>query len=955
VTRSAWERSDRLRLLCAFASFVAWSAAYPTDARAEAALVPAADGSVGAWLVSGPLPAGTRITDIPLPTTALTSGGPKLRLAWTLEDAGKAALDLRKKAANRARVALTAVLHADAAVDLWLLLSVDGKAALAVDGATLWERAVAHARGASWDPVALHLGPGDHRVLLVLDRHAPLWNVEARLLAQPDLEPPPNVTWRFPGTSDKDAERLAAHLLRVTPSAGLSFRGFAPHVTFDFPRGSPTTPVHAALTRSSSGVAGTVLDVTLATSGGVFRGQDVVLPSPPVAPAFDELRVRIGGDETRFRLALDTRAPPLVVRAAALVARLDARAPGLQTMDAAIAAASLEDALASLPALVDHGDPATTAALGRLETLVTTLEAGRDPLRQPGVLPLARRSRLDGDPDAFRLHVPRGYDPASAKKYPLVVVLHGYGGNPERVMNAFLGTESLAPHPGVDGFVLAPHAHGDAFYRGPGETEVMETLDWVLSKYPIDVDRVSITGISMGGTGASHFAFRFADRFAAAGALAGYHSYFVRRDVRGRPLRPWEWTELARVSPASFAENGFGHFLFLAQGTKDLPLVHTTALAARYKELGYPLKETYPDTGHDVYRVAWQGGSLFPVLARHTRDKTPDRVVLKTDSLRFGTRAFVRVTALSSTELPGTISARTSSGAAGTTISVATRNVEAFELGRPSARVALPGAPDGALRLDVDGQAFDFPAGARFTAYREGTTWKAGTLAESAVTKKPGVEGPIRDAFIGPMTFVYGTMDPRETRVAREVAEHFKNRWSGDTRFPVVADVKMASTKGQNLFLVGSKSSNALVRDLDARLPFGIDGAGVRLGDKRLLGDGELGLAAVFPNPDDPAHVIVCVEGVSVRGLLRSLSLPGNLPDFIVFDSGLAGAAGEQVLGASRVLAGGHFDRRWNLPASVGDFPHPPNVPPQGRPGAGLREFAWERRSLVASETAPPE
>jgi hypothetical protein len=523
----------------------------------------------------------------------------------------------------------------------------------------------------------------------------------------------------------------------------------------------------------------------------------------------------------------------------------------------------------------------------------------------------------------------------------------------------FLGTDCAEPHPRIDGFVLAPSGHGDAFYRGPGETEVLRTLDWVLANYPVDPARVSITGISMGGTGAAHFALRFTDRFSAGAALAGYHSYFVRRDVRGRPLRPWEWTELARFSPASYAENGLGFFLYLTQGTKDLPLLHTTVLAGRYKELGYPFKEAYPDTGHDVYRVAWAGGGLYPMLARFERPPPLEakRVVLKTDSLRLGTRRWVKVTALSSSAVPATISARVTANDA---IAVDADGIDAFELARP-APVVSEGA---STTVQIGGERIAFPASEPIRVHREGAAWMAGPLPPTAApfAKKPGAEGPFRDVYSAPLTFVYGTLDPRETRLAREVAEYFRARASGNARFPVVPDTDTRAMVGRNLFLVGSRTSNRVVQRLEAKLPFGIvrgaNGAVVRLGTFTLAGDAELGVVAVHPNPEDPAHLLAVVEGATVRGLVRAMSLPQQIPDFIAFDSALAPATGEQVLGQARVLAGGYFDRTWSVPRdrqAIADAPLPPSGPHAAHlSGHGLRAFASERRSLASVEPAPP-
>jgi hypothetical protein len=242
--------------------------------------------------------------------------------------------------------------------------------------------------------------------------------------------------------------------------------------------------------------------------------------------------------------------------------------------------------------------------------------------------------------------------------------------------------------------------------------------------------------------------------------------------------------------------------------------------------------------------------------------------------------------------------------------------IDAFELRPREAGLS------GAASLELDGLKFEIPERDPISLRRVSGVWTvAPTRRPGPGEKRASVEGPIRDAFNGPLAFVYGTLDDRQTNAAREVAEHFKSRWAGDTRFPVLADraVPKRLLATHSLFLVGSKDSNLLVRELDASLPLGIDGSAVRAGRGRLAGDRELGAAFIHPNPKSPEHYVVVVEAVSAAGLYRAESLPSQLPDFIVFDSGLAPAAGQQVLGDARVLGAGYFDRSWALPASLDD------------------------------------
>ena len=81
---------------------------------------------------------------------------------------------------------------------------------------------------------------------------------------------------------------------------------------------------------------------------------------------------------------------------------------------------------------------------------------------------------------------------------------------------------------------------------------------------------------------------------------------------------------------------------------------------------------------------------------------------------------------------------------------------------------------------------------------------------------------------------------------------------------------------------------------------------------------------AIHPNPRQPARYVVVVEALRAPGIWRALSLPALLPDFMVFDAGLAPAAGQQVLGSGRVLAAGFFERDWSVPKEFRDAPQGP-------------------------------
>jgi poly(3-hydroxybutyrate) depolymerase len=917
------------------------------SARADVALAAAPDGRLGAWLVAGPVPLhGSPLDDARSlhPVLGERVGGRLGWLTWSIADGGMGPLDVTRAlgASKGYRALVAGVLTVSTPLDGWLLVSADGGVAVAVDGAVVWRRARPHPRGPSWDAVPLALAAGPHAVVFDLAHHGPPWSFAVRVLDRATLEPPRDLRLVLPGATPGDAAKLAGRLARVDVDTGVMLNGYQPRVHIDFPNGAPVDPdlrASATLSRDGAPLGPEVeLGAIPIEPTSVGRISAALRPVPAGSPAAggtlpDEVRVHLGTLEHSARLAFPWAVQDVVIRALALRAKVTGGERHATLAEPDLVVSTLEGDIAELATLAERSDPATPMAAERLRAFVDRVEAGGDPVHDPGVQILVRRSSVDGGPDPLRIHVPAGYRKDSTARFPLVVVLHGYGGNPERVLSAFLGTESLKPHPRVDGFVLAPHGHGDAFYRGPGEVAVLDAIDWALRTYPIDPKRVAITGVSMGGTGAAQLGLFYAERFSAVAALAGYQSYFTRRDVRGRRLRAWEWAELSRWSPTSFAENGRDLHFYVAQGTKDLPLENSQSLVDRFHELGYPLKDEWPDIGHDVWRIAWGDAALWPDLSAQRSPSVPAHITVKTDALRHGSHGWATITGMSGSGTSALLDARVT---AATRIAVKTSGVESFSLRRPAPRVA----PDAPVTLVIDGARLAFGSSADLLAHREGTRWAAGATPAppSGLLKRAGLEGPIRDAFAGPLAFVYGTLDPTETRAAREVAEHFRARWAGDARFPILEDTALTAEirRTHSLFLVGSRNSNTVVRELDSRLPLGIQGASVRAGDRRVTGDAELGFACVYPDPTNASRYVVLVEAVGVLGLWRSLSLPLQLPDFIVFDSGLAPAAGQQVLGEARVLGSGYFDPRWGMPPSLADE----MAAPTGRDGLLFRGSA---------------
>ena len=164
---------------------------------------------------------------------------------------------------------------------------------------------------------------------------------------------------------------------------------------------------------------------------------------------------------------------------------------------------------------------------GALPPLPFALE--NDGIVQPVVDDFARRSFTGGDGTriAFRLFRPESL--RAGRTYPLVLFLHGGGetGSPQvapanvtqitanRGAIVWATPERQAEHPA---FVVAPQLPGrESQWTEPAiEAAVLDLVERLGERYPIDPDRIYLTGLSRGGRGAIDFLSRNPGTFAGS-------------------------------------------------------------------------------------------------------------------------------------------------------------------------------------------------------------------------------------------------------------------------------------------------------------------------------------------------------------------------------------------------------------------------------------------------------
>ncbi|MBC7921955.1 MAG: phospholipase, partial [Ferruginibacter sp.] len=417
-------------------------------------------------------------------------------------------------------------------------------------------------------------------------------------------------------------------------------------------------------------------------------------------------------------------------------------------------------------------------------------------------------SDADDTEQPYGLYLPKNFDPA--KKYPLVIMLHGAGSNHRLSLRRVFGksnapgetdveaTRYFPEWKEVDYLVASPYARGTAGYQGIPEKDVYDVLADVKRRFNVDEDRTYLTGLSMGGGGTLWIGLS----------------------------RPDIWAAIAPVCPAppngteALAPNALNFPVHFFQGEVDrvVPVAGTREWVRRLKELGTRVEyQEYPGVDHNSWENAYRDGFIFGWFGQFRRNRFPERVRFTTSRYQYNRAYWVRIDQLT----PGTLASVDARFAAPNQLEITTSALNAFTLhlaGHPRFKTGQP------LQLTVNGKKVKAQISDSLSLNQQNGKWEVANLTLPAPAKKVGSEGPISAAFASRHLYVYGTggnPTPEELQARTEVATQAAN-WSAYRGeflgrvafFPrVVADqdVRPSDLASANLILFGTKETNALI------------------------------------------------------------------------------------------------------------------------------------------------
>ena len=356
------------------------------------------------------------------------------------------------------------------------------------------------------------------------------------------------------------------------------------------PRWSPDGQVIAFIGGLMSDQGSTGGDVwVVSANGGEPRD---LTPSRPASPAWIEwaddehlflseqyggnsqlVRMRIQGDRTAAGVSTNFASPVFTLPASVGDGRMSHSLSCTRDHSIFVFTASSFDH----PPEIFAAKPSVTMAPG-LEGLIQLTHLNEDAIGRDGPVwgkTISMHWKNEGFNVQGWLHFPKGFDPSkpeSGKKYPMIVLVHGGpsastqsrwgGGYLSGTTFSALGYFVLEPNP------RGSYGQGEAFTAanrkdfGYGDLrDILAGMDSVLAKYPVDANRIGLTGWSYGGF-MTMFGVTQTSRFRAAVAGAGianWQSYYGENSI-DQWMTPFFGASVYK-DPAVYAKSSAIHFI----------------------------------------------------------------------------------------------------------------------------------------------------------------------------------------------------------------------------------------------------------------------------------------------------------------------------------------------------------------------------------------------------------
>lgn len=496
---------------------------------------------------------------------------------------------------------------------------------------------------------------------------------------------------------------------------------------------------------------------------------------------------------------------------------------------------------------------------------------------RPGTSIRGYISEIDGSVQPYAVTLPSGVDPANSKRWPLHVVLHGRADQMNEV-NFIHRMDGRGPgasktEPVGDWIQLDVYGRGNNAYRWAGEKDVFEAMADVRNRFRIDEDRVTLHGFSMGGAGAWHLGMHYPHLWSSVGPGAGFVDFYryQKKDPDSPADRlPFTADRTLRIyDSVNYAMNAYNVHVCTYGGEKDPQLLAGSTMRDAAAQLGIPVKLLVgPGMGHEfdpASRAAFMEFHLEKSKQGRPRFGERQAIRFSTHTLKYNRCDWASIEEVDRVYEASTIEGEIEISGE---LTLTTRNVRILRIARETASwVNLDGT-----RLECRSAAEGLLPDVWYR--RQGDRWDVVGYRESRelsrnpeLHKRPGLQGPIDDAFMSSFICVRGTSTSSNPVVAawsNQTLEQFQSEFSkwmrGDVRIVDDTDVTAEMIADNHLILFGDPQSNSVLRKVLPELPLKWESDRIGVG-ARTWTAADHGVALIYPNPLNRSRYVVVNSG----------------------------------------------------------------------------------------------
>jgi len=546
---------------------------------------------------------------------------------------------------------------------------------------------------------------------------------------------------------------------------------------------------------------------------------------------------------------------------------------------------------------------------------IESLKKGEQPwMTATGLVVRGYYSPIDGSPQPFGLEIPAD---APAEKAPAWLWLQGRGETrtDHHFIEERLGKAGQFRPPGT--IIVHPWGRYCVGTKNAGEQDVINVRDLLVAEGRIDPKRVALCGFSMGGAGAWMLGAHYTDKWTVVHAGAGFvevRKFQNLKDEVVATMPPWEITLWGQNDVPDYARNLLNVPVIAYSGENDkqrqaaeimTEVLAKEGLTVRHF-IGPKTEHKYEPETRKLVEEEIQNALLNPPASY------PLKLSYQTRTLDYSEMYWVEATGLEEhwkdSRIDAVIDAPLPSAKKA---DIKTKNITSMKL--RSWNGENFGGP---LEVTIDGQTLTANGGGKaILLSKVDGKWTAGAAEDTNVLRKrPGLQGPIDDAFTAPFMYVLPEgpcASPQVDAWVKEEIAYQTDRWRylmrGDVRSKKASEVTQDDVKNYNLILWGDAKANSLIKTLLPRLPVQWTADAIKVGDKSAPAAGHV-LSMIYPTP--AGRYIVFNSGLTFRENHKSNAVQNpQLPDWAIIDLSVPPDGNA----AGKVAAADFFDENWKV------------------------------------------